>query len=584
MEELFRLNRLSEKALLLKVAMKDTKTSLEIKQTHNEQLEKEHTRHNELLGGAKERVDVWVVRNDIEIREAKKNLKEYDKHDIDGQLKLFNDAKEQQGEVVSLSTIINELSTKINKHEYTLRATESEMKVLMEQEAGIQDKVDAWNNDHAANIQAHEEAKSGLATVEVLTEQQKLHDTFDELSVQIFNLESGERDVTNEIAVTQKRLDGNEKELVHLQDAKCPYCLQQYESAEDKIAECTANIERDNTTIVLLSEGLDSFKVDILKAQDELNSVAFAKTLTQDDINTETKLRADLFKKIAELKAMVNPHSIDDAKELENRIQRLDSEIEALDLKLSDLVGDKDNTQIDKDKASAVVNDITKKIVFDSLEALYKVKGEAEHISAKLEDLQNGTNPHLESYNELKAVKLEPIDMETINQLDKLMTHQNYLLKLLTKKDSFIRKNLLNKNLVFLNQRLRGYLSDLGLPHRVEFTQEMTAHISQFGRQLDFGNLSSGQKARVNLALSFSFRDVLQRSLDSVNVCMLDEVLDVGLDSVGVQNAAHMLKRKSREDELTLFIISHRDEVSGIFDKTLTVTMEKGFSSISQAA
>mgnify|MGYP000436148711 CR=1 FL=1 len=218
------------------------------------------------------------------------------------------------------------------------------------------------------------------------------------------------------------------------------------------------------------------------------------------------------------------------------------------------------NSEVDKEKEVAAVNDISKKIVFDSLEALYKIKGEAEHVSAKLEDLQNDTNPHLESYNELKSVKLEPIDMETINKLDKLLTHQTYLQKLLTKKDSFIRKNLLNKNLIFLNQRLRGYLSDLGLPHRVEFTQEMTANISQFGRQLDFGNLSSGQKARVNLALSFSFRHVLQRSLDSVNVCMLDEVLDVGLDSVGVQNAAHMLKRKSREDELTLFIISHRDE------------------------
>jgi len=108
----------------------------------------------------------------------------------------------------------------------------------------------------------------------------------------------------------------------------------------------------------------------------------------------------------------------------------------------------------------------------------------------------------------------------------------------------------------------------------------MTAGISQFGRTLDFGNLSSGQKARVNLALSFSFRDVLQRSLDSVNVCMLDEVLDVGLDAVGVQNAARMLKRKAREDDMSLYIISHRDEVSGIFDKKIVVQMEKGFSNV----
>jgi DNA repair exonuclease SbcCD ATPase subunit len=170
--------------------------------------------------------------------------------------------------------------------------------------------------------------------------------------------------------------------------------------------------------------------------------------------------------------------------------------------------------------------------------------------------------------------------MEAINNLNNLITHQNYLVKLLTKKDSFIRKTLLTKNLTFLNQRLKQYLIALGLPHKVEFTHEMTANISQFGRELDFGNLSSGQKARVNLALSFSFRDVLQKSHDSINVCMLDEVLDVGLDSVGVQNAARMLKRKSRDEDLALFIISHRDEVSNIFDRRMIVQMEKGFSSV----
>jgi DNA repair exonuclease SbcCD ATPase subunit len=304
--------------------------------------------------------------------------------------------------------------------------------------------------------------------------------------------------------------------------------------------------------------------------------------MTLAEIDSEVKLRTDLFDKIKELNKMENPFSADDVKDLDARIAELDKELEAVDIHLQDLITDRDNTEADLVVEQEYLDGIISKIEFDSLESLYKVKGEIEQLTSKLDDLKNAKNPHMESFKELKAVKLEPIDMDSVNALDKKLTHQNYLLKLLTKKDSFIRKNLLNKNLTFLNQRLRGYLSDLGLPHRVEFTQEMTAHISQFGRQLDFGNLSSGQKARVNLALSFSFRDVLQRSLDSVNVCMLDEVLDVGLDSVGVQNAAHMLKRKSRDDDLTLFIISHRDEVSGIFDKTLTVRMEKGFSNIIQ--
>jgi len=127
---------------------------------------------------------------------------------------------------------------------------------------------------------------------------------------------------------------------------------------------------------------------------------------------------------------------------------------------------------------------------------------------------------------------------------------------------------------------LQKYLSDLDLPHQVEFTHEMTASISRFGHPMDFGNLSNGQRARVNLALSFAFRDVLQSMHEFVNICMLDEVLDVGLDAVGVQAAARMLKRKARDEKLALYIISHRDEIDSAFDRKMIVQMEGGFSSI----
>ena len=43
------------------------------------------------------------------------------------------------------------------------------------------------------------------------------------------------------------------------------------------------------------------------------------------------------------------------------------------------------------------------------------------------------------------------------------------LVKLLTKKDSFIRKLLLQKSLPFLNSRLRYYLDRIGFLHRVAF-------------------------------------------------------------------------------------------------------------------
>ncbi len=108
----------------------------------------------------------------------------------------------------------------------------------------------------------------------------------------------------------------------------------------------------------------------------------------------------------------------------------------------------------------------------------------------------------------------------------------------------------------------------------------MTAKISEFGNEMEFGNLSGGQRARVNLALSFAFRDVLQSMHDHVNVCILDEVLDVGLDTIGVTAAAKMLKRKARDEKLAIYIISHRDEIDSAFDRKIIVQRSGRFSSL----
>ena len=211
---------------------------------------------------------------------------------------------------------------------------------------------------------------------------------------------------------------------------------------------------------------------------------------------------------------------------------------------------------------------------------LTAIQRKVELGQSQLEQLRNAVNPFVEPLEELKRTEIPPVNYTEINALTKKLEHHDFLYKLLTKKDSFVRRNLLNKNLPYLNQKLQEYLTELGLAHKVEFTHELTARITQFGRELGFGNLSAGQKARVNIALSFAFRDVLQSMHTPVNVCMLDEILDVGLNGGGVQMAVRMLKRKARDEKLSMYVISHRDEIDSSFDRTLTVQMSKGFSYI----
>ena len=225
---------------------------------------------------------------------------------------------------------------------------------------------------------------------------------------------------------------------------------------------------------------------------------------------------------------------------------------------------------------------IEKEITVPNPKTLANAHRDIEIMREKIVELENGENPFVEPLQELEAIELEPIDYTEVNRLTQLLEHQKFLMKLLTKRDSFVRKALLNKNLPYLNGKLQENLLALGLSHKVEFTHELTAKITQFGRELDFGNLSNGQQARVNIALSFAFRDVLQAMHTPINICLLDEVLDVGLDAIGVQAAAKMIKRKARDEKLSLFIISHRDEIDSAFDRTMTVQLNKSFSYIVQ--
>lgn len=215
-----------------------------------------------------------------------------------------------------------------------------------------------------------------------------------------------------------------------------------------------------------------------------------------------------------------------------------------------------------------------------SVDQLTRIESKIEITEQQIHDLEHATNPHLEALEELQAKSVDDIDYTEINDLKKLLDHQKFMLKLLTDKKSFLRQRLINKRLPYLNERLTHYLTSLGLPYQVEFQSDLTAKIKRRGKTKSFANLSHGQKARVNFALSFAFRDVMERINRKVSVCLLDEVLDKALCDVGANAAITMIHEKCKKDKLSIFVITHKKEIANRFHNIMTVTMENGFSRI----
>jgi DNA repair exonuclease SbcCD ATPase subunit len=179
----------------------------------------------------------------------------------------------------------------------------------------------------------------------------------------------------------------------------------------------------------------------------------------------------------------------------------------------------------------------------------------------------------------MQGQALQVVSYDTLNELTRVQDHQDFLLKLLTSKDSFVRKKIIDQNLSYLNARLTHYLDRIGLPHTVKFQNDLTVSIEELGRELDFDNLSRGERNRLILSMSWAFRDVWESLYLPINLLFIDELIDNGLDTQGVENALALLKKMSRERHKSIWLVSHRDELAGRVGNILKVVKENGFTS-----
>ena len=218
----------------------------------------------------------------------------------------------------------------------------------------------------------------------------------------------------------------------------------------------------------------------------------------------------------------------------------------------------------------------------------YKTLEEALNYRHKLDKLCNDVireqslvNPYFDQIANLASSGLQVVSYDYLNGLFKLKEHQDFLFKLLTGKESFIRKRIIDQNLSYLNHKLNKYLQQLQLPHEVVFQSDLTVEILNFGKEYDFEQLSNGEANRLILALSWAFRDTWESMNTGMNILMIDELIDQGMDRAGTDSALDVLKSFSLERNRNVFIISHTENLESKVDNILLVQKENNFTSFS---
>ncbi len=404
---------------------------------------------------------------------------------------------------------ITVLSEKAQKLKKVIQTTESDAKVeealLKEREASsklrqkrlkeFETKVIAWEEQKEAKLESY---RTQLASVEGIdfTNERELFERKTKLTEKIQHSTSTKASLSRAKERIDKEVTTLLKQQHHLQDDKCPFCLQNMADAANKLHDIEEKL-------LVLVASLDEHEVKLT-----------------NETNTLSSLQSEL----AEVNASMT---------------------------------------------------------YDNLPVLLDTLANMNTLQVQLKELELAENPYFDTYEQMEAEANDtPLSYERLDELKSLIEHQHFLLKLLTDKNSFLRRRIINKTIPFLNLRMNTYAKQLGLPHIVQFKDDMTCTVAEYGRELDFGNLSAGEKKRVNLAMSLAFRDVLHHLHAKDNLLFVDEI-DASLCATGVEGVVSLLNQKTKEDELSTWVVMHREGVEDKFDRKMLVIKEHGFSSIS---
>ena len=385
-----------------------------------------------------------------------------------------------------------------------------------------------------------------------------------------------------DIAMETARLDGlkisNEKveETIHSLQSKSSAWSTQNKVDIEKLQESITEIESLDIDNELEShQKLEQWN----KLNDELAQLNKDKsnleaTIVQAD-KTAQKLDKDLEKLHQEATCYACGQELPKEKieEMQRKIEEEFGDANSYVMDLQDNI-DKTDAKINK------IGDLEQRptTYYETIKEAYEHRQYVDTLKTALKNKQDETNPYLDQIDELQKQAIQEVNYDTVNTMQKLKEHEEFLYKLLTNKDSFIRKKIIDQNLTFLNNRLTHYLDQLGLPHLVTFKNDLSVEITQLGQDLDFDNLSRGERNRLILGMSFAFRDVWENLYQNINLLFLDELIDSGMDTAGVESALAILKKMSRERAKNIFLISHKDELIGRVNNVLRVVKENGFT------
>lgn len=377
----------------------------------------------------------------------------------------------------------------------------------------------------------------------------------------------------------QTEKEGYQESIQKFHDmGTCPTCQQevseeaksqvQYEGnikikdVDSRIERLETMLEEINTTITEHKAKDDEFVRQVAEIDAELSSLRDQAAEAQNGIET---IKRDIqeFYKTAEIEKA----SLD--RELKSQIL---SNRQALNTRFDDITASLQQTLETASQGRATVKD-----------KIGELKARRAPLVASIADLERKLSVQPTPTADLEAViagiEQSLKDLEERRQTtDEELQDHNHLLHFL--KDDQTKARIISLYLPFLNKKINEYLEGMNMFLDISVDDTFDITMGTAGRKgQSLFSLSSGQRVRVNIAITMALRDVANlKASVQCNILVFDEVLE-NLSERGVQECIEMLKYKFSNNNL--FVISQREqEFQEYFSHNIRYGLRNGMTQV----
>lgn len=333
----------------------------------------------------------------------------------------------------------------------------------------------------------------------------------------------------------------------------------------------------------------ETSNAEITKNKDLLKRIGVKiKNLNEDkaNYNQSKKYGTGILKKLEDKPICPICNTNTDSEHIKDHIIKLQEEANEADVKINEIINNINKLAFKEEELEDKIDKLKDQLSTSkhNIKQINSLKEEKERIKEEVSEIQNEKNNFLDLINEDELVEKEKLISDLESKLTEVSTkrkYYEYIRKLLS--EDGVKNYIIKKILSFWNSKVNYYLNELNAEFSIQFDELLNAVIKSRNKSpLSYHSFSGGEKARIDVAILMSIIDIskIQNSID-LNVMVIDELLDGGLDDNGREDVLNLFKYLTNKQNKSIYVISHNANLPlNLFDQEINLIRKNGFTSI----